>query len=315
MRLTVLLSLLLLHAAARAGDAGGAGDDAVPPCAAPAGSPAPRVWIFVGLPGDVEHEKLFRAYVDRLMTALTVRFTADAGACRVLFGTDGAGTQGACTRENLAGELAAIAEQSRNAQPIWIFFFGHANRTDVTAHFNVPGPDVTAPELGKMLLPARGRAPMAVFFTTSASGSFLAHLSAPGRVVVTATTGEAEINETDFPQALLAFLEDAPCDGDGVTILDIFRGVTARVQAQFRERGLLATEHALLDGDGDGKGTEEPAAADAAGAERFRLAVRPGSSPRARRAPSRGQDAGRSRAAVPERGRTPSKGVVRGRDM
>ncbi len=239
--------------------------------AAPSSESSPHVWIFVGLPGDRPHEKLYRSCAGRLKQVLTTRFTVEPTSCRVI---SEAAAPGALTREKLREEFSRIVERTRDATPVWIFVLGHANPTRSGANFNLPGPDISAPEFGTLLAGARKGAPVAVFFTTSTSGPFLKHLAAPGRVVVTATTAQGQINETEFPHALVEFLRQAPYDAGGLSIREIFSAVKQRVASRFKRQGLLQTEHALLDGNGDGIGTEEPREADAAGADRFRLHFR-----------------------------------------
>ena len=102
--------------------------------------------------------------------------------------------------------------------------------------------------------------------TTSASGWFLKSLSAKGRIVITASLPEDEFNETEFPEAL-ANAAKLPLDQldenkDGkVSILELYRRVLTEVTALFEADSRIATEHALLDDNGDGTGTEEPVVA------------------------------------------------------
>ncbi len=260
MRMSIGLSVILcVHAVVRGGES--------------AGASGPRVWIFAGLAGDAAHERIFRTYVDELRATLTTRFNVESGSCRVLFGK-GTDAEGACTRENLAGELAAIVEHSRTLQPAWAFFLGHADTLSGEVGFNLPGADLHAAELGRLLAAAPPGAPLALFFTMPSSSPFLAACAAPGRVVVSATAEPAELNETVFPRALIDTLKETPVRSAPLRVCDIFSAATLRVKAHFARRGLLQTEHALLDGDGDGKGAEEPAPADVLGARRFALEFR-----------------------------------------
>ena len=97
-------------------------------------------------------------------------------------------------------------------------------------------------------------------------------LSKPGRVVIAATEADAEVNETEFPYALAKVLEgsakDNDADSDGqVSLAELFPKVVAATNERFTMDKRLPTEHAQLDDDGDGRGSEEllpPNADDAA---------------------------------------------------
>lgn len=72
-----------------------------------------------------------------------------------------------------------------------------------------------------------------------------------------------EANETEFPHALAEVCRKEPKeldrDGDGqVSVWEVFLGTTDAVDARFEKDQRAATEHALLDDNGDRKGTERP---------------------------------------------------------
>jgi hypothetical protein len=92
---------------------------------------------------------------------------------------------------------------------------------------------------------------------TSASGEFIKPLSASGRIVITATRSGQEQNATRFTEYFIAALgaTDADMDQDGhISVLEAFIYAN-RLTADFYTRaGRLATEHALLEDNGDGIG-------------------------------------------------------------
>ena len=124
----------------------------------------------------------------------------------------------------------------------------------------MPGPDPTAGEFAKWLAPF-GTRRVAVIDLTSASGDAAAVLSAPGRVVITATKSSFERNESHFGEYFVrAFTADgADTDKDGrVSLLEAFR-YAARETARFYENAShLQTEHPQLDDDGDHTPSAEP---------------------------------------------------------
>ena len=92
----------------------------------------------------------------------------------------------------------------------------------------------------------------------SASGPFLKALSAPGRVIITATRSGSEINATRFGFHLAQAIADpdADLDKDGQTsLLEAFLYAARRTEQFYKEEGRLMTEHALIDDNGDGLGT------------------------------------------------------------
>ena len=97
----------------------------------------------------------------------------------------------------------------------------------------------------------------------SASGPFVADLSAPGRTVVTATRNGAEQYATLFGGYFIDALVSDTADSDKnkrVSVLEAFQFAKAEVTKAYEREGLLATEHALLDDNGDKDGSQDPSA-------------------------------------------------------
>jgi hypothetical protein len=137
---------------------------------------------------------------------------------------------------------------------------GHGHYDGRHSHLNIPGPDLDERQFAKVFEGIKARQQV-FFLTTSASGFFLKPLSAPGRVVVTATEPDLEVNETLFPLALADVLahppEDADRDGDGsLSLLELYLAVVADVSRRYEADENLPTEHARLDDNGDGRGGE-----------------------------------------------------------
>src|SRR4029077_14091524 len=82
-------------------------------------------------------------------------------------------------------------------------------------------------------------------------------------VVITATEADLEVNETDYARSLAEVLASPPpasefdVDHDGnLTLFDLYIAVTRNVVDRYIKGEFLPTEHALLDDNGDGRGTE-----------------------------------------------------------
>jgi len=147
-------------------------------------------------------------------------------------------------------------EVARPAGELWLVLIGHGTFDGRSANFNLRGPDISADDLAAVLKPATR--PLAVINCASASGPFINALSAPGRVIIAATRSGSEVNATRFGGYFARAMADpaADLDKDGQTsLLEAFL-LASRQGAQFyQEAGRLATEHALLDDNGDGLGT------------------------------------------------------------
>ena len=164
-------------------------------------------------------------------------------------------------RENVEAAIQSIADLAEPRDHVVIVLFGHGSFTD-TARINLPKRDLSAEEFATLL---DGLADQQVTFvnTTSASGPFVEKLSGTGRTVVTATRTGGERNASVFGGYFAAAFADDAEEADQnkdqrVSMLEAFVYARSRVVQSYEAEGLLATEHALLDDNGDGKGTDEP---------------------------------------------------------
>jgi hypothetical protein len=229
-----------------------------------------RALIVCGLPGDDEHRQLFAASVERLYRGLTTRREFLPDHTTVLFSDetkeqDGPAlraSRGPATRETLAEIAEEIKASLRPEDALWVFVLGHAHLDGRSSWLNLPGPDMNQLDFGKLFAGMACREQV-FFITTPASGYFIKPLSAAGRVVITATESDAEVNETVFPSKLADVLAEPPAlaefdlDGDGrATLFDLYVWTARETAREFASGELLATEHSLLDDDGDGRGHE-----------------------------------------------------------
>lgn len=139
---------------------------------------------------------------------------------------------------------------------VWIVLVGHGTWDGREARFNLEGPDLSAGELAGWLKPLTR--PVVVVNTSASSSPFVNILSGPGRIVISATRSGNERNYARFGEEMAASLEDpaADYDEDGqVTLLELFLRASSRTAEFYLAEGRLLTEHALMDDNGDGKGT------------------------------------------------------------
>ena len=218
--------------------------------------------VVVGLAGDPEHGKLFHKWGTTLAEASErLGVTEDRLVYLVDQPLEGdARVTGRATRDEITQALQRFAMQAGPEDVVFITLFGHGSFDGHTAKFNVPGPDIGPAEFNALLkaLPAR----QVVFVdTTSSSGPFVAEMSAPGRTIVTATRNGAEQFATVFGGYFVDALTSEAADADKnrrVSVLEAFQFTKAEVARAYAREGLLATEHALLDDNGDKEGSPDP---------------------------------------------------------
>ncbi len=147
-------------------------------------------------------------------------------------------------------------EQKEASVALWLVLIGHGTFDSKTAKFNLKGPDLSAKTLAEWLKPFKR--PIVVVDTSSSSAPFLGELAGPNRVIITATKSGYELNYARFGQYFANALAEpeADLDKDGQTsLLETFLIASHRVAEFYEAEGRLATEHALLDDNGDGLGT------------------------------------------------------------
>lgn len=241
--------LVALLAALAGGGNGLRADGAAPlPPAAPApAAGGAEVFLVVGAPGTPEYAALFRREVEAWEKA-----AAQGGATVAEIGLqpDAGGSD--------HDRLHALLDRAEKtgSRELWLVLIGHGTFDGAEAKFNLRGPDLAASELAAWLQPMAR--PTAVIDTTAASAPFLPPLSAPHRVVITATRTGSEENFPRFGQFLAEGLLNpaSDLDQDGqVSLLEAFLAAAARGRDFYAAEGRLATEHALLDDNGDGLGT------------------------------------------------------------
>ena len=150
---------------------------------------------------------------------------------------------------------AVEARHDGNSQ-LWIILVGHGTYDRKHAKFNLRGPDVSAQELNQWL--EKSKRPVAIINCSSSSAPFINQLAVPGRVVVTATKSGFELNYAKFGLYFAKALSDLEADIDKdeqVSLLESFLSASRKVEEFYRSESRLATEHALIDDNGDGKGT------------------------------------------------------------
>lgn len=224
-----------------------------------------HVIIVTGLTGEPRFAERFATW-SRQIAEAAGRAGVPAGNLHLLTETGSATTRS--TRENVLGTLAGLAAHAGADDDVLVVLFGHGSESGGEPRLNLPGPDLTARDLAGALQALHVRR-IAVVNAASASGGFVKPLAGRGRIVVSATKSGAEQNETLFGGFFAAALVGAGADVDKdgrVSLLEAFDFARREVQRAYESTHRLQTEHAVLDGDGDGVGSTAPSATSADGA-------------------------------------------------
>ena len=163
----------------------------------------------------------------------------------------------ASTAENVRRVIASVASRMTRDDVFFVLLIGHGTFDGTDAKFNLVGPDLESAEWSALLKNIPGR--VVLVNTSSASFPFLERLSGPRRVLITATDSAAQRYDTVFPQYFIRALSDPSADldkNDRISIWEAFAAASAAVRRHYQQRGQLSTEHALLDDNGDGVGSE-----------------------------------------------------------
>ncbi len=234
----------------------------------------PDLLLVVGAPGLDDYKAGFAEWADRWMTAAAA---ADVGLHVIGTEPEESAADSASASPPEAAEtdrdqfLRMLHEQtiSDSAEPLWLVFIGHGTWDQKTARLNLRGPDVSAEEISAAL--QNSSRPVVAIFCCSSSAPFLNALSAPGRVIITATKDGAESQYSRFGAALSAAVtsREADRDQDGqVSLLEAWLYASLRTAEFYEQDGRLATEHSLLDDNGDQRGIRAESVSDMTAEER-----------------------------------------------
>lgn len=212
--------------------------------------------IISGASGEEQYAKQFAEWTEKLKRALTERLEFAADHVKVLAEKPADAKSGRATAEEVRRTFEGLRGAVNPESTLFIFFIGHGSFDGKQAKFNLVGADLAAEEYSN-LIGALGARRVVVFNMSSASGEFVKPLAGRGRVIITATRSGQETNATRFAENFIAALnaQDADADQNGrISVLEAFNYAN-RLTAEFYTRvGRLATEHALLEDNGDGLG-------------------------------------------------------------
>lgn len=215
--------------------------------------PPPKVrhaLIMCGHPGDSGHVKSFADTVRKLGDGLAKTIGIPKERQHILFGSDRPkdlpGASGPATREAVTEKVAEVRKLIGAADGLWVICLGHAHHDGRQAWWNLPGPDISAAQFGKLFADVACREQVFIM-TTSLSGYFVAPLARRDRVVIAATESDAETNETTFPAVFAQILAgglqlaEHDVDKDGkLSLFDLYVVVAKEIAQNYANCSALA---------------------------------------------------------------------------
>jgi hypothetical protein len=226
-------------------------------------TPAPRLppdpnkfaVIICGIGGEEAYSTRFAKWTAELRSALVERlgFAEEHLAALTEKPAD---EEQPCTADAVRETFGKLRNSVKPDNQVFIFLIGHGSFDGKSAMLNLRGKDLSAADYAQLIgaLPTKK---VVIVNMASASGEFIKPLSGQGRVVITATRSGQEQNATRFAEYFIAALGNPEADTDKngrVSALEAFTYATKLTGQSFEKKGLLATEHALLDDNGDGVG-------------------------------------------------------------
>jgi hypothetical protein len=215
--------------------------------------------IINGAGGEPAYAKQFEQWTAELSAVLSDRYGFDTKQIKVLTEKPADATAPRSTAEEVKRTFVALKSQLEADNILFVFLIGHGSFDGKESKFNLIGPDLPASEYNAIFsaLPTRR---IVVLNMASASGEFIKSLAAKGRIVITATRNGQETNATRFPGFFITALNanDSDTNQDGHTsVLEAFVYANRLTEEFYKRAGRLATEHALIDDNGDGVGHEK----------------------------------------------------------
>jgi hypothetical protein len=226
--------------------------------AGPASADQRYALIVSGAAGGPNYVEQYARWAETLSKVLIEHMKLQPSNVQLLADTNTEAS--AATAENVRRILNSLRQSMTREDLLIVVLIGHGTVDGVDAKFNLVGPDLSSSEWAALLraVPAR----VVLVNTSSASFPFIERLSGPRRIVITATDSVAQDYDTIFPEFFVKAFDDDAADIDKngrISIWEAFAAATGGVRRSFQQRGLLATEHALLDDNGDGVGKEADA--------------------------------------------------------
>ena len=211
------------------------------------------ILVVVGAAGEEEFGKAFHESAERWRSA----FPSDD--FRLIDGTEVAKKEEEEHRQQILDWISSPVIEPKGEDSLperWLVLIGHGTHDRTSANFNLKGPDISADTIAKAIAPIKAK--WVIVDCASSSGPFINAISGPNRIVITATKSGSEQNYARFGEFFSQTITDPSTDldhDDCVSVLEAFLAASNRVAQFYENEGRLASEQALLDDNGDSRGT------------------------------------------------------------
>jgi hypothetical protein len=153
-------------------------------------------------------------------------------------------------------EAALKKVATKSTGQFWLVLIGHGTFDNREVKFNLRGPDVSAKQLAAWCQPIQRE--LIFIDGGSCSAGFMQPLAGQRRIIMTGTKSVDEIYYTRFGEFFApAIAGDLAADlnqDQQVSLIEAFRHACKQVASFYETEERLATEHALIDDNGDGLG-------------------------------------------------------------
>lgn len=215
-------------------------------CGAFAAGAERAMLIVVSEPGNVTYDQEFRRQA-KAWQELAAKAKMDVST----FGLEKISPEG--DRPAIEKAITALPKDGGD---LWLVWIGHGSFDGRSANFNLRGPDIDSTAVRDLLKPFTRR--LVILNLFSASNPFVAALSGKDRVIIASTRSGGERNYARFGEKLADALTaaDADLDLDGsLSLLEAAFRAAAGTRAFYEDAQRVVQEHAVIDDNGDGRGT------------------------------------------------------------
>lgn len=235
--------------------------------------PVANRWLLLccGLPGDDGHRERLTRACEQILSAAEPVLGVTSDRLRFLAGdeemqdalTGSVNQSDVCTADSMATAMTELASQVKPQDACWVIVLGHAHLYDNKSQFNILDSDIDQTDFAVMAK-ALDCQEQVFWITTPISGFWIKPLAGKSRVIITATEADLEFTGTEMPYALGDLLtssgeettfEDVDQDGN-LSLLDLYLSVNLEIHGRFESTERLQTEHAQLEDNQDGRGSE-----------------------------------------------------------
>jgi len=201
-----------------------------------------------------EQETLLKQFQETLVTTFGIpseNVTYLAGQA--------ASDKGAPTAAELDEALKTEAGRVTASDRFIFYYRGQANIINGALRINLAGPDITHEDLAGWLSRVKCACTLIILDCPNA-GVAIESLDGPGRIIICGERGDQPY-ASRFSGYFVPALTDTAADynKDGrISLLEAYRSAVTEIDDEYQQKGLLKTENALLEDDGDGTPAHQP---------------------------------------------------------